>query len=84
MGAFKIGFIFVYFVLQVLEVHLDFLLESDVAADGRFEFLGLGLKHLIVVETDKIGWGELEEVIYEVVGEECVIGRYFGFVAQIR
>jgi hypothetical protein len=55
MGAFKIGFIFVYFVLQVLEVHLDFLLESDVAADGRFEFLGLGLKHLIVVETDKIG-----------------------------
>ena len=66
----------------MFEVHLHFLLEADVAADGGLEFLCLGLEGLVVEGGDEVGVHELEEVVDEVVGEESLVGGYFGVVAE--
>ena len=66
----------------MLEVHLNLLLEADVAADGWLQFLGLGLEGLVVEGGDEVGVHELEEVVDEVVGEEGLVGGYFGVVAK--
>jgi hypothetical protein len=68
----------------VLEVHLNFLLQPDVATYGRLQFLRLTLERLIVVYADKVFLEELEEVVDEVVGQQGFVGGNAGVVAEGR
>lgn len=52
--ALYIGLVFGDLALQMLEVHLDLLLQFDMTANRRLQFLSLTLQGRITVDTHKI------------------------------
>ena len=66
----------------MFEVHFDFLFQSDVAAYGGLQFLGLAFEGFIVEYADEIVVYELYEAVDEVVGEEGFVGCDAGIVAE--
>lgn len=59
----EIIFVLVKFIFEMLKVHFDFLLESNMAANGGLKFLGLVLETLVVKERDEVGLDKLYEII---------------------
>lgn len=56
--------IFGYLILQVLEVHLHLLLQLDVTADSRLQFLSLALQGRITVDADEVFGDDLDEILH--------------------
>ena len=55
LQVLQVVFVLRQLVLQMFEVHLHLLLETDVAADGGLEFLCLGLEGLVVEGGYEVG-----------------------------
>lgn len=72
------------FDLEVLQVHLDLLLQLDVAADGRLHLLGLQLQGLVAVHADEVLGKQLDEVADQVVGEGLGGARQLLILVQPR
>lgn len=82
--ALYIGLVFGDLALQMLEVHLDLLLQFDMTANRRLQFLSLTLQGRITVDTHKILWDHTDEVLHQVVRQNGLRGSDFGILVHLR